>query len=148
MPLVCFPCLVILSAALYTDIRWKKIPNTLTLPAIMCGLCFHGMMNAAAEGFSFALSGCLTGGLFLLIPFAMGGVGGGDVKLLGALGAWLGAEAVFSVFLYSAMIGGVMAGILLIGKRRSARSGKPSDLIYSLPITLGFLCYLMLGTLL
>ena len=52
-------------------------------------------------------------GIALFFPFfALGGLGGGDVKLLGALGAWLGPTAVFHVGLYSAIAGGVMASLV------------------------------------
>jgi prepilin peptidase CpaA len=46
---------------------------------------------------------------FFFLPFALGGMGGGDVKLMGALGAWLGAASVVWVALYAGMAGGVLA---------------------------------------
>jgi prepilin peptidase CpaA len=45
----------------------------------------------------------------LLLPWLMGGMGAGDVKALGALGAVLGPEQVFHVFLYMGLYGGVLA---------------------------------------
>ena len=55
------------------------------------------------------MSGWATG-LFLFMPlFLLGGMGAGDVKLLAALGAWLGPTGAFWLAVYSSMAGGLMA---------------------------------------
>jgi prepilin peptidase CpaA len=51
----------------------------------------------------------VAGIAFLFVPFALGGMGGGDVKLMGALGAWLGAGTALWVALYTGLAGGVLA---------------------------------------
>ena len=64
----------------------------------------HGL-----PGIGQAVAGCLVGcGLFLPF-FVLGGMGAGDVKLLAALGAWLGPSTIVFVALYGAVAGGVMA---------------------------------------
>lgn len=77
------------AAAGYTDLRMRRIPNYLTVPTALGGLIF-----SLAFGDPTDLWNCLGGfalgfGLFF-IPFAFGGGGSGDVKLVAALGTWLG----------------------------------------------------------
>jgi len=52
--------------------------------------------------------------LTLLFPFARGWVGAGDVKLLGAIGAWLGPEGTLHCALAGAVLGGVLALVYLL----------------------------------
>ncbi|RQD73600.1 MAG: prepilin peptidase [Candidatus Syntrophonatronum acetioxidans] len=107
-----FVLLILLISSVIFDLTQKKIPNFLTFPVILFGLIFHtasGMFN----GLLFSLWGFLLGiGLFL-IPFMVGGMGGGDVKLLGAIGALKGTEFVFIATFYTAICGGVIALIYL-----------------------------------
>lgn len=91
-----------------TDILYRKIPNWLILAIVLSGIIFrisHGGMTSLVSG----LEGFASGIFLLYIPFSAGGVGGGDVKLLGALGAWLGPQMVFYVFLASGIIGGIFS---------------------------------------
>lgn len=90
-------CFVILAIALYTDIKQRKIPNLLTLTAAVSGILFH-FINGSGQGISYGAEGLLLGTALLFIPFLMGGMGGGDVKLLAALGSWLGPSGVLDVF--------------------------------------------------
>ncbi|MFA7167005.1 MAG: prepilin peptidase, partial [Desulfoplanes sp.] len=73
-------------------------------------------------------SGLLIGVACLFIPFALGGMGAGDVKLMGAVGAVLGPLGVFISFVYTAMLGGVWALYLLITKDRKALGRLVTDL--------------------
>ena len=105
--------LSLLLLSLYFDLTKKKIPNFLTFPIMLWGLLIHSFMDGFA-GFQFSLYGLLLGlGLFL-IPFVLGGMGGGDVKLLGAIGALQGAQFVFQAALFTALCGGILAVIYLI----------------------------------
>ena len=56
----------------------------------------------------------MVGGLLFLLPFLLGGAGGGDLKLLAALGAWLGTRGIINLFLYSAIIGALISLALMI----------------------------------
>jgi prepilin peptidase CpaA len=109
LSLVAVACVAI--AAAVTDL-WKfKVYNALTLPAIVAGL----LASSFTIGLQASLLGALTGFGLLVIFFALGGVGAGDVKLLTAIGAWLGPEATMYVFALSAMAGGVYAiGLMLL----------------------------------
>ena len=78
--------LLFLVLAAFFDLTRQKIPNYLTLPAIGWGLASH-LYTGRLDGFLFSFFGLLLGLAIFLIPYAMGGLGGGDVKMLGAVGA-------------------------------------------------------------
>ncbi len=111
----------VLALGAYWDLRWRKIPNWLTLGAAVAGL---GLRTAAAglPGAWESLAGWLLGCLLLFLPFALRGMGAGDVKLLAATGALGGPAFVFWTFIYGALCGGVMALAAL------ARRGGVADL--------------------
>lgn len=58
----------------------------------------------------------------LILPYMLGGMGAGDAKLMGAVGGFLGAKGVLNAFLFTAVLGGVYA-LLLILMRRSQFKG-------------------------
>jgi prepilin peptidase CpaA len=76
-------------AACVTDIQSRRIPNWLTFGAAGAAVVFHTLTQGGG-GFVFATSGWFVGALIMFLPFALRGLGGGDVKLVAALGAWLG----------------------------------------------------------
>ena len=76
-------CAVYLIAAFITDLRSMKIPNVLTVSAMLSGPVYHGVLDGW-EGL-FSLKGLGAGFLILLIMYFIGAVGAGDVKLFGAL---------------------------------------------------------------
>jgi len=102
------------------DTRTKKIPNRLTVPAFCLALAYHAVAGFATAGFAgmgerllFALAGFGTGFGILLVLFLIGGGGAGDVKMMGALGAWLGAYDTLFVFLVSALLALFGSGLIL-----------------------------------
>jgi prepilin peptidase CpaA len=97
--------------ACVTDLRTRRIPNVLTLGAAIAGLVAHVVLDGASGALT-AGGGWLTGLLIFLPFFALGGMGGGDVKLLAALGAWLGAYETLYLALYSAAAGGALAVVV------------------------------------
>lgn len=104
---ILFASLFILSICI-TDTLYAKIPNWANLALILAGLGYNFYVAGAAGVFLSAL-GLLVGLLLFILPYLMGGMGAGDVKALAALGALLGPGQIWQVFLYVALIGGVMA---------------------------------------
>jgi prepilin peptidase CpaA len=97
-------------AALATgwDLKTGRIPNNITFPAMLLGLILNTYYSGW-HGLVTSLAGLGLGVLLLFIPFAIGGMGAGDVKLLAAVGALNGHLFTFRAFLYGAIAGGVMA---------------------------------------
>jgi prepilin peptidase CpaA len=111
-----FPIAVVLIAALVTTVTdlWKfKIYNALTVPLLLSGLAYHGVVGGVS-GFGWSLAGALFGFAVLLVFYVMGGMGAGDVKLMAAVGAWLGLPWTFYVFIASSLAAGVYSVILLV----------------------------------
>lgn len=106
----------ILIFSLITDLRQRKILNVITLPATLFAL-FYYIGTSGMEGFLYSGRGFLVGLGLLLIPYLLGGMGAGDVKLMAAIGALMGASFVFYSFIYTALIGGIIAIVLIIKKR-------------------------------
>ena len=103
-----FVVLAVGVVACFTDVRARKIPNLLTFGAAACGLLFHLVVNGA-HGLGTAAAGWIVGILLFLPIFLLRGMGAGDVKLLAALGAWLGPLQVIWLALFASIAGGVMA---------------------------------------
>ncbi len=102
---------VLLIAVIY-DIRFQKIPNLLTYPTMFVAIAYHTMMNGLA-GLLFSLEGLGLGIAVLIVFYLMGGMGAGDVKLMGAVGGLLGPKGVFDAFLFTAIIGGIYSIVIL-----------------------------------
>ena len=98
--------------AAITDYRFFRIYNALTLPLFLSAIIYHFLLSGWSGLFQ-SLSGALFGLAILLLPFAMGGMGAGDVKLLAAVGAWLGLPVTISVFVWSALFSGICACVIL-----------------------------------
>ena len=91
-----------------TDTFYTKIPNLANLTMVLAGLVYH-CHATGFNGFLFAFAGLALGFALLLVPYLLGGMGAGDVKALAALGAVLGPGAIFQVFLYMSIAGGILA---------------------------------------
>lgn len=103
--------LVALSVAIVacaTDLRASRIPNWLTFYAALGGVLYHALAPAGG-GATVAALGLATGLMVFFPIFALDAMGAGDVKLMAALGAWLGWNPILYVALYGAIAGGVLA---------------------------------------
>src|SRR5687767_13524804 len=101
--------------ACLTDLRDRRIPNVLTFGAAALALVFHGVVGGLS-GLQSAALGWIAGTAMFLPFFLLGGMGGGDVKLLAALGAWMGPRDAFYLAIYASLAGGVMAIAVAIGR--------------------------------
>lgn len=95
--------LILVSTAAVWDFRQNRIPNWLTLSAIPAGILWNTWVGGFS-GLQMSLGGFAVGFGILFILFATGGGGGGDVKLMGALGAWVGVSTTLIVFFLSSVI--------------------------------------------
>ncbi len=107
----------LLGFAVYFDYRYRRIPNKLTFSVIILALFLH-VVGGGWSGILFSFKGLALGIVLLLIPFITGGMGAGDVKLLGAIGAVVGPNDVLWSLLYGAIVGGTFAIIILIRNKR------------------------------
>jgi len=107
------PIRVTLSAIVVTaaviDLRSRRIPNWLTLPALPAGLVAQAVYG---EGLWMGLAGALAAFLPLFVLFLIGAFGAGDLKLFTAVGAFVGARNLLPVFALVAVIGGVAAVVV------------------------------------
>jgi prepilin peptidase CpaA len=110
--------------ASYTDLRRLSIPKELTLTGLALGILFNtvrgGLLGAEGhrvwllgengallgllDGFLFALAGFVVGFALFFIMWILGTCGGGDVKLFGALGAWVGGRAVIYILVLTLLL--------------------------------------------
>ena len=96
------------AAACVIDLRERRIPNWLTFSAAGSGIAYHLFVNGFS-GLGFAAGGWIVGVAIFFLPFLLRGLGGGDIKLLGALGAWLGPLDIVWLSLYTGVAGAVLA---------------------------------------
>lgn len=101
---------ILLGAASYTDIRWRRIPNYLTFPAIGIGLALS-LATGGWLGLLLSLGGTLLAPSILVLAHGGKGPGMGDIKLAAALGALLG-PALGAVAMVISMIAG--AGVAMV----------------------------------
>jgi prepilin peptidase CpaA len=105
------------TAATLFDWSTRRVPNVLTFGAAVAGIAFAAA-TGGLSGFGWSVAGWAVGLALFLPLFALRAMGGGDVKLLGAIGAWLGPALVCWVAVYGAIAGGVVALPLLIWRKR------------------------------
>ena len=102
-----FTTCVVMIAAL-CDLKSRRIPNVLTVPAIVMGLSAH-TIHSGWSGLAFSLWGLMLGGGLFLLFHLIGAMGAGDVKLMGGIGALLGLAPMVPVLILTGIIGGFMA---------------------------------------
>jgi len=108
---------IALTAAVIAAITdaWKfKVYNVLTLPLLVSGLLYRGLHGELAG----SCLGLFFGFAALVILYVIGGMGAGDVKLMAAIGAWLGMPLTFYVFLASSLAAGVYSIGLVVWNGR------------------------------
>jgi prepilin peptidase CpaA len=150
--------LALMAVAVALDVKHRTIPNWLTVSGALGGMLYHLLRQGPLVGLAFSSEGLLLGISLLCPPFVLGKSGGGDVKLLGAMGAWLGPGSILACFLYSALAGGVMAlfhlrfghaaerlALQFKALGPAAAVNRVRKLPYSLPMAAGYLAYLVKG---
>ena len=89
---------VALAVAAILDVRERRIPNALVAPLLLGGIGYAAIGGGGLTSLA-SLGGAAAGIALLYWPFSRGWMGGGDVKLLGAIGAWSGAIGAIHVIL-------------------------------------------------
>ncbi|MFB0957962.1 MAG: A24 family peptidase [Clostridiaceae bacterium] len=112
--------LVLISLAVVSDLKIRKIPNRLTVPFALIGLGFNALVDFP-EGILIGVFGFLSGFLIFLIPYMMKGMGAGDVKLMAAIGAITDWRTVVYVALFTALLGGIIS---LLSRARTGDIGE------------------------
>ena len=106
-------CLIVIPSAIY-DYRWRRVPNWITLPGIVLGVALNyfvlGLL-ASLEGLGLAVA--IYGLLYLLHA-----IGGGDLKLMAALGAVAGPAHWLRIFILTALAGGLAALVYIVFRGR------------------------------
>src|SRR3954470_11564812 len=97
-----------------------KVPNWITFPMIISGWIYSATLSPYAgwEGLMYSLAGTAVGLALLLPAYAIGGMGAGDVKLLAGVGAWVWGTTTFYAFAVSAIVGGVIAVLMVVSRRK------------------------------
>ncbi len=90
------------------DVRSARIPNRLTYTALLAALPLRTALLGLSGLKSGAIGMLVAGGLFSLL-YMLGAMGGGDMKLMAAVGAWVGSKQVITLILAAALAGGVLA---------------------------------------
>jgi prepilin peptidase CpaA len=135
-------------AATIDDLKRRHISNWICAAALAGGFGWHIGQYGLWPGALYALAGGAAGFAVFLIFYLLGGMGGGDVKLMAGFGALLGAGRLLEAALWTAGVGGILALCVVAVKstRRwiRARSGKANEPVeqnesipYAPAITLG-----------
>lgn len=116
MSVVSVAVALIATIAAGTDLAARRIPNVLTFGAAAGGLLYQAV-DGGLSGFGWSVAGWLVGAAVFFPFFALGGMGAGDVKLVAALGAWLGPLGAVQVAIAAALAGGIVAVIVMLRAR-------------------------------
>ena len=106
------------------DLWRREVSNVLTASAFIAGIGLNAYLDGWA-GVGNALLGGLIGFAVFLLFFVMGGMGGGDVKLMAAFGAIIGKEQVVTAAVMTALVGAAMALVFLVYTKLRRAVAKP-----------------------
>ena len=108
--------IIVLFAAL-CDLASRRIPNWLTVSGVVVGFGIH-ISLAGAHGIWVSAAGMALALLVYFPLFALNALGAGDVKLMAAIGAITGPLPWFVIFVATCLVGGLLALIVVMSKRR------------------------------
>lgn len=114
---------------LVTDLKSRKIYNIVIFPSLLLTFFLH-FLSGGFSGLGFSFLGFIVGFAILLIPYFLGGMGAGDVKLLALIGAIKGMQFVIVTSIYMALLGGLIGLLVLLFRKGAIQRIK--SIIYSL----------------
>jgi prepilin peptidase CpaA len=103
---------IVLVVAAIIDGWMLKVPNWITFPMIASGWVYSGV-TGGWPGLGWSLVGTFFGLALLYGIYMVGGMGAGDVKLLAGIGAWVHAQHTWNIFATTAIVGGIMALVMV-----------------------------------
>jgi prepilin peptidase CpaA len=112
--------LIAVLLAAITDLRWRKIPNSLTVGTLVLSLALNALIAypSPIAGIWFSAKGFALAFALNLALYMLRMTGAGDVKLMAAIGALVGCANFIAIFLLNAMIGGLLGILLVLMKGR------------------------------
>jgi len=123
-----------LAGAAWSDLRSRTIPNELTAGIALAAPLWwwaNALPLWPAAAIQIAIAAAVF--TFFAIAFAMGAMGGGDVKLIGALALWLPWQPALRMLFLMSLLGGALT-LLMLALRRRARSTAPIEVPYGVAI--------------
>ena len=105
---IALPVIVLVGLATWADVQTRKIPNLLCGIGLLLGIVTHFVLGGLGSAGSAGL-GALVAGALLFPGWMMGFMGAGDVKLMAAVGAWLGFPGAWIAVLAALIAGGVIS---------------------------------------
>lgn len=121
--------LVMLTAAMWWDVRSNRIPNVLVLSGLIFGVLLRVRLGGLAE-LLVAIEGFAVGMVLLLPLYLLRAMGAGDVKLMGMVGAFLGPINVIGALFGTFLVGGVLAVVFAL------RINKLSNMLQNIKLIL------------
>ena len=106
-------------AAAVIDVRTRRVPNALTMSVALAGFAL-AVAGLGRVGIMASVAGCFVGLAVMLPGHLLGATGGGDVKLLAAVGTLLGPGATLRAFVATAIAGGLIAMVVAVRRGRLA----------------------------
>jgi prepilin peptidase CpaA len=118
-PVLMFPAAAAACALVASvfDVKSRRIPNFITMPAFLFGLVLHLALGGWKQLLTSLAAGVICGVVFLIFYLA-GGMGAGDVKLIMAVGCIAGLPHIAYLLVLTAISGGVMAVALALARGR------------------------------
>jgi prepilin peptidase CpaA len=113
---------VLLLAACVTDVRSRRIPNSLVLAIAAGGLMYSAATHPLTTALRSSVAGLLLGFAIWIVFYVAGVLGAGDVKFFAAASAWLGPSATWRAALVAALAGGLLAVAFLLYEKRLVRT--------------------------
>lgn len=149
-----FAVIVTIVGSFY-DVKFRRVPNWLTFGSFGIALIYN-ITTLKIHNILFCVCGFLVGIGLLIIPYILGGMGAGDVKLLGAIGSIVGYKNIICIFIYTAISGMLLGIIWMLSKPDRLKflitTGQVSPTIekkekvpYAIAIFLGTVVYILLG---
>jgi prepilin peptidase CpaA len=137
MDILAWIAIILGCAAAADDLRRRRISNWISVSGIAGGLIYHTVRHGL-RGLGWALAGTVIGFAIFLVVYALGGMGGGDLKLMAAFGAILGPAGIFTAALLAAIAGGLMAaGSVLLNRRNRTIPYAPAIVVGAWLVLLG-----------